>query len=189
MSWPHSFWPWQTPVWLLISAASQITIQLFFCDIKIIKSNIQLDYFPLTHTQKSVPEEKTKRLWQTLDHVRKSFDGENSNVLCIFLLIHCRPLIFQNTWKHGRNKIMHYRIGFVSLNTLVLRSQVLPKCLSLFGNLFFSVFKEVKLVCMCSIIECLCVQVTAMWYKTTASWKIIKNLLAQTSYTHAMRVR
>ena len=86
--------------------------------------------------------------------LESSRQGKSRSSWSIFCKIYFWPLIFWNMWKQGLNKNRPSWIGFASSNTRLLRYQTLLRCIGSYGNYFFNVVKEVKLICVRLIISC-----------------------------------
>ena len=100
----------------------------------------------------NLPTDQKGYVQQIQDHVRKALLARKIMIYLVhFCEIYFWPLFWNNFTNNLRTK--RYQAGLNS-PSLVPRSQVLLRCLHLLANWFLIyVFKEAKLVCLCSIIK------------------------------------
>ena len=105
---------------------------------------VQLDWTPITRTRKI-----------NLSANRKSYDESETIIgklsvmgiqICLVQFVKViLTSVFKITLKHCPNITGPSRIIFVSLNTIVSRSQVLLRCLGLLANCFFNHLRKSSL--------------------------------------------
>ena len=115
-------------------------------------------YFYATHTKPI--SQRTEKATTNPRHVQKTLGKENPNLLCLFLCNPFRPL-FQNNFPNNAGTKLDLAESGSPRQTLCAKVSG-PSEVPRF-ELSFQFFREVKLVSVCSIIECSRVQVIAMY--------------------------
>ena len=110
---------------------------------------LQLDCSPTTHTQKPIPEQTRRVTTISRPPLESSWRGGLISFEYNFvwsILTSSFKMTFQKMPEQKYTQKNRIRLVNYSC-TVVLGSQVLLRCLGLFGKLFFYLFQEVKLIC------------------------------------------
>ena len=114
---------------------------------------LQLDWTPNTSRQKIICQRTRRATTIPTPRLESSRQGEFRSAG--FRVVSSSFASFSKSLSKWRpNKMEPGRFGFASLNTLVPRSQVFSEVPQINCKLIFHLVKEVKLICVRSIISC-----------------------------------
>ena len=151
---------------------------------------IQLDCSSCRRTRKKYSRKNRKGYYDESETTYEKVSTRRIQICRVHTFI-CDnfPPFFQNNFPNNVWTKSYPEESDLPRQTLLCRGlrSLLLRCLDSFFYIQF--FKEVKLVCVRSIIKCSCVRTRYSQYKTSISREIIKNLYVDTNQIYARNAR